>query len=149
PIVKNMDAIMSAFANSIDTIKNPEISKTILLTSSKYSRVSETPARVSLSMLNYPVDPQMFNKGYQPVAVLAEGKFRSVFQNRLHPIFLNTLRDSLKQPYKAEVDSTSSMIFISDGDILLNDFSSTKGVMPMGYWQYTQEAFSNKAFVLN
>lgn len=148
-IVKNMDAVMCAFVSSIDTIASPDIKKTILLTSSKYSRIAETPVRVSLSMLNYPVEPQMFSKGYQPVAVLSEGKFTSVFQNRLHPSFLKTLRDSLKQPFKPAVDSAGSMIFIADGDILLNDFSSTMGPMPMGYWQFTKERFANKTFVLN
>ncbi len=149
PIVKNMDAVMGMFANSIDTVANPEIKKTILLESSKYSRTTTSPARVSLSMLKYPPNPEMFNNPYKPVAVLLEGRFKSVFENRLHPYFLHLLRDSLKMAFKPVADSAGAMIVISDGDMLENDFSQTMGPMEMGYWQYTKDRFANKAFVLN
>ena len=149
PVVKNMDAVMGMFVNSIDTVANPEISKTILLESSKYSRTATSPTRVSLSMLKYPPNPEIFNNPNRPVAVLLEGKFKSVFQNRLHPSFLQVLRDSLKRDFKPEADSAGAMIVIADGDILENDFSQSMGPMEMGYWQYTKDRFSNKAFVLN
>jgi hypothetical protein len=41
------------------------------------------------------------------------------------------------------------MIVISDGDIMLNSFSQSRGLMEMGYWEYTQTLFSNKNFILN
>ena len=91
PIVNNMDAVMGVFVNSIDTIANPEIKKTILLASSKYSRTTPSPVRVNLSMMLHPPTPQTMNKPYQPVAVLMEGKFRSIFQNRLPGDFLHLL----------------------------------------------------------
>lgn len=149
PIVKNMDAIMGQFVNSIDTIANPEIKKTILLESSKYSRTTSSPTRVSLSMLLYPPKADMFNKPNQPVAVLLEGKFISVFKNRLDPRFLATLRDSLKMEFKQEADSATRMIVISDGDMLDNDFTQRTGPMEMGYWQFTGDRFANKEFILN
>jgi ABC-2 type transport system permease protein len=149
PIVKNMDAVMGMFVNSIDTIANPGIKKTILLESSKYSRITASPARISLSMLKYPPNPEMFNNPNKAVAVLLEGKFKSVFENRMHPSFLQVLRDSLKIEFKPAADSAGAMIVIADGDILENDFSQTMGPMEMGYWQYTKDRFSNKAFVLN
>ncbi len=149
PIVKNMDAISGMFVNSIDTIANPAIKKTILLTSSKYSRVAESPVRVSLSMLKYPLTPKMFHNSYQPVAVLLEGKFTSVFNNRLHPRFLQILHDSLKTEFKSACDKPGSMIVISDGDMLENDFSQSTGPMEMGYWRYTRDRFANKGFILN
>lgn len=39
PIVNNLNAIKSEFVSSIDTIESPAIRKTILLTSSKFSRI--------------------------------------------------------------------------------------------------------------
>jgi gliding-associated putative ABC transporter substrate-binding component GldG len=148
-IVKNMDGVMGKFVSSIDTIANPEVKKTILLQSSKYSRTTASPARVSLSMLNYPLRPEMFTKGNQPVAVLLEGKFKSIFENRLASSFLQILKDSLKMEYRAAADTEGKMIVIADGDMLENDFTNSQGPMEMGYWQFTRDRFANKAFVLN
>ena len=148
PIVRNLDFILGGFSNSIDTIKTTGITKTILLQSSKYSRTSMAPVRVSLSMMNYPIPEHMLNKPYRPVAILLEGKFSSPYTNRLAPAFLRTL-DSLKLPFKKECDSTNSMIVISAGNIFHNEYSSKQGVMPIGYYPYSTEFFENKSFLLN
>ncbi len=149
PIVKNMDAIASMFANSIDTVGSPEIKKTVLLQSSKYSRVAQAPIRVSLSMLRYPPRPELFNNPNKAAAVLLEGKFKSVFQNRLSPQFISIMRDSIKRDIKTESDSATSMIVISDGDMLNNDFTQRMGPMEMGFWRFTNDKFANKNFILN
>ncbi|HRO43249.1 MAG TPA: gliding motility-associated ABC transporter substrate-binding protein GldG [Flavipsychrobacter sp.] len=149
PIVNNMDAIMGNFANSIDTIQSAGIRKTILLESSNYSRSAAHPVRVSLSMIRYNPDPKLFTRPYRPVAVLTEGKFFSLFNNRMPQSFLNLLRDSLKYNFKKSVDSSNSMIVIADGDIMLNTMSRTRGFSEMGYWEYTQALFANKNFILN
>lgn len=149
PIVHNLDPVMTQFASSMDTIATPEIKKTILLASSKYSRVAPHPVRVSLSMMAFKLDNRMFNKPYQPVAVLLEGKFRSVFNNRFTPEFLKVLKDSLKMPFKSVCDSATSMIVVSDGDLIENDYSEREGTMEMGYWRFTRNRFANKTFLLN
>lgn len=150
PIVKNLDGIFGLYTSTIDTLGNPEIRKTVLLQSSKYSRKTNAPARISLSMLQYPIDA-MFKepKTPQPVAVLLEGKFKSVFNNRLHPDFLRILKDSLKQTFNAVCDTDTRMIVIADGNMLENEFSSKTGPAEMGYWKYTNERFANKTFILN
>jgi gliding-associated putative ABC transporter substrate-binding component GldG len=149
PIVNNMGGILSKFPNSIDTVANPSIKKTILLTSSKYSRVAASPVRVSLGMIRYPVQPEMFNKPYQPVAVLMEGKFHSVFQNRLAPSFKALLSEDIKQPYKEVCDTDNSMIVVADGNIFSNDYSASNGPMEMGFYKYSNGIFANKSFLLN
>ncbi len=151
PIVKNMDAVMSVFANSIDTIANPEVRKTILLESSKYSRVAAAPVRVNLGMLRYQPRPELFNKPYQPVAVLLEGQFGSIFRNRLHKNFLDILRDSLKRPFVEKSEAEGQMIVIADGDVFLNDFDPRRGPTEMGYWKFANPPamFANKDFFLN
>lgn len=148
PIVRNMDAVMSAFTSTIDTIANPEIKKTILLESSQYSRPVLAPARISLSMLRFPPKPELFNKGFRPAAVLLEGKFQSIFTDRLPPS-TRAMLDSIKQPFVAAADSPGAMIVISDGDLFLNDFSRREGPMEMGYWQYDRARYANKSFILN
>jgi gliding-associated putative ABC transporter substrate-binding component GldG len=149
PISKNLDGVVSMFASTIDTTSTNNIKKTVLLQSSKYSRVVQAPTRVSLSTLNYDPRPDLFNVPNNPVAVLLEGEFKSVFNNRLAPSFLATMRDSLKRPFIAKADTPTSMIVIADGDVLNNDFSQTLGPMEMGYWKFTQERYANKTFVLN
>ena len=84
PISKGLDAIKCDFVSSIDTIKNSS-KKTILLTSSKQSRLNPTPAKISLGIIENPPPIYSFNKSKIPLAVLLEGKFESVFQNRILP----------------------------------------------------------------
>jgi gliding-associated putative ABC transporter substrate-binding component GldG len=148
PIVKNMALLMAGFTNTIDTIKSEGIKKTVLLQSSKYSRSSRSPVRVSLSMMSYPLKHEMFTKPYLPVAILLEGKFQSVYNNRLAPEYLRLL-DSLHHPFKRSCDSTNSMIVTSVGEAFSNGYSTKDGVLPMGYYQFTGEFFANKNFLLN
>lgn len=152
PIVHNMDAIMGRFVNSIDTIANANTTKTILLEASSYSRTPSSPVRVSLSMLRFDPDLRLYNKPQNKsiaAAVLVEGTFNSLYQNRIAPTFLHTLKDSLKIPFKGATDSINSMIVLSDGDFFMNGISERTGPQEMGYWEYTGSLFSNKNFLLN
>ncbi|MCD6013328.1 MAG: ABC-type uncharacterized transport system involved in gliding motility auxiliary component [Flavipsychrobacter sp.] len=148
PIVKNMDFIFAQFSNSIDTIRSPDIKKTILLQSSKYSRVSRSPVRVSLAMMNYPLKNEMFNNPYRPVAVLLEGKFHSAYEGLLAPEYLQLL-DSLKLTFKPKCDSENSMIVVTAGEIFTNGFNAKDGLIPMGYYYYTGDYYANRDFLLN
>ena len=149
PIVRNMDGIMSMYASTIDTVATPGIRKTILLESSQYSRPAQTPARISLAMLRYNPRPELYNNGFKPAAVLLEGRFRSAFQDRLPPDFLQILRDSVKRPFKPVADSDGAIIVTSDGDMMLNGFNERTGPEEMGYWRFDNVHYSNKAFLLN
>ncbi|MFT5279703.1 MAG: ABC-2 type transport system permease protein, partial [Bacteroidia bacterium] len=85
PIVKNVNGIKMEFASSIDTVSAPGIAKTVLLQTSKAARILRTPARVSLDIMKDPPKPEQFNKPFMNTAVLLEGKFTSVFKNRIPP----------------------------------------------------------------
>ena len=148
PIVRNMDFIFGKFTSSIDTLITTGIKKTILLQTSKYSKVATAPVRVSLSVMNYPMDKENFNKSYRPVAVLLEGKFVSAYKNRLAPEYLRLL-DSLREPFKPITDSTTSMIVSSVGDLFGNDYSTKQGILQMGYYKYDGLFYANKMFLLN
>ncbi len=151
PVVNNMDNIKGIMASSIDTIATPGITKTILLESSKYSRTTPSPVRINLAMIMQGVPPQyeLFNKPYQPVAVLMQGKFTSTFVNRL-PVSVLRILDSIHHPFKAQADADGSMIVVADGDMFLNRIGRS-GPMDMGRWQYAQtpEKYANKSFFLN
>lgn len=148
PIARNLE-VMSLYASTLDTIANPEIRKTILLESSQYSRTVMTPARISLSMLKYNPRPELYNKGRRATAVLLEGRFQSVFQNRIAPEFAQILRDSLKQPYKAVAEKEGSMVVVSDGDIFMNGVNRQTGPYELGFWEVNQSRLDNKAFIMN
>lgn len=148
PIVRNMDFIIGGFTNSIDTIQSSELKSTVLLQTSKYSRTSSSPVTVAFTKIAFPGRMENFNKPYRPVAVLVEGKFHSLYQNRLARAYLATL-DSLHEPFKPMCDSPGKMIVTSIGNIFQNDFSQKDGPMQLGYYKYTGERFANKDFLLN
>lgn len=145
PIVKNLDLIRFEFAGTIDTVKADGVKKTVLLTSSKSSRTQSVPARVALAMVSNRLNEKMFDKGNRPMAVLLEGTFRSNFAERI----TDTIANDSAISFKAKSVPTS-MIVISDGDVIRNDFSySTMSISPLGYDKYTKQKFANKTFLLN
>lgn len=149
PIVNNMDAVMFMMANSIDTVANLDIKKTVLLASSNLSRRVPAPVRISLSNLRFTPKPEMFNEKNIPMAVLLEGKFSSVFENRIDPHFIDVYRDSLQKDYATSCAKDNRMILVSDGNVMSNDFSQSRGPMECGFYKYTDQMFANKVFILN
>ncbi len=148
PIAKNLDYVVSQFPSSIDTVKAAGIKKTFLLTTSPYARVLSSPARVSWKTVQTREDYSSFTKTNVPVAVLLEGKFSSVFTNRISA----AMKDSMafyKQPFAPANVSDNKMIIISDGDIALNAVSQKDGPLPMGKNMFTGYQYANKEFVFN
>ena len=141
-IVKGIDPVFFQFASSIDTTSNKDIKKTILLTSSPYSRTVGAPVKVDLNMARTQPDPNMFTTGNAPLAVLLEGKFNSLFQYRP-----GAKTDAL--PYKPFIEN-GKMIVIADGDVIRNQRKESTGeIFPLGYDRYTNQQFGNKRFLLN
>ncbi len=144
PIVRNLDVIKTDFISSIDLIDN-DIHKTVLLSTSEYTRVKNAPAMVDLADAQAEPDQRLFNKSSLPVAVLLEGRFRSAWRNRLSPAF--TSQDAIG--YKDLGDSTE-MIVIADGDIIRNRYNVDEDITyPLGYDNYTQTFYANKDLILN
>ncbi len=148
PLVRNMDFIVGGFTSSMDTILTGGIKKEILLSSSKYSRTSASPVILSLNKLYYPGHAENYNKPYRTVAVLMEGQFHSLYQNRLAPEYLMRL-DSLNERFMPACKTSTSMIVTSVGNVFMNDFSTREGPLPLGYYKFTNEYFANKSFLMN
>lgn len=83
PISRNLDKVLTSFPQSIDTISTTGISKTILLSSSIYSRKIPTPALVEWKPVKTENDLQSFQVQHIPIAVLLEGNFPSLYKNRM------------------------------------------------------------------
>ncbi|WP_284653454.1 gliding motility-associated ABC transporter substrate-binding protein GldG [Flavobacterium terrisoli] len=140
PIVTNLDGIKFEFASPIEPLGN-DIKKTVLLHSSQYSKLIGTPAQVSLNMVSLRPEPKEFvTKGDFPVAVLLEGQFHSMYENRVLPFKDNTFQNTGK---------SNKMIVISDGDVIKNQLDKNGQPLELGYDKWTNNLYANKEFMMN
>jgi gliding-associated putative ABC transporter substrate-binding component GldG len=140
PIVKNLGGIKFDFANSIDTLKNG-IKKTILLKSSLYSKKIGAPVEINLDIVAEETSPNHYMKtGNIPLALLLEGSFHSMFENRVLPFNQATFESAGKK---------NKMIVISDGDLLRNQLDKNLQPVELGYDQRSGNLYDNKDFMLN
>jgi ABC-2 type transport system permease protein len=145
PVVNNLSPVLMQFVSSLDTVGAEGIKKTILLTTSRYSRILRTPVLISLNILKEKPDMAEFNQPYIPVAALLEGRFTSVFKNRVPPAILDN-------PLIGFMDESvpTQMIVVPDGDVIRNQLHLTQGYpLPLGYDQFTRQTFGNKDFIMN
>jgi ABC-2 type transport system permease protein len=142
PITRNLDAIVTKFVSSIDTVKAPGIKKTGILFTSNASRAVGSPVNISINQLRNAA-PTDFNLQRIPVAYLLEGKFSSLFKNR----FLPEGADSLN--YQSDGVSTKLLV-VADGDIGRNEINPrTRQPQALGFDPFTNYTFANRDFLLN
>ena len=149
PIVKDLNAVWLRFASSLDTVMAEGVKKTILLRSSPYSARRATPHIISLADLYEPPPRERFREQGLPLGILLEGKFKSLFTNRIKP------REG-GEPLKMRDQSLENQILvIGDGDIIQNQMNVVnpnipKGApLPLGYDQYTGTQYGNKDLLVN
>lgn len=144
PIVKNLDLIKFDFVSSIDTIGTKNIRKTILLRSSRYTKLVNAPIRINLAMVNIRPNEMQFRHSYQTTAVLLEGNFESLYKNRIPPSIANDSAIGFKDTGKP-----AKIIVVSDGDIIRNNVDRNGQPMQLGYDTYSRKLYGNKNFILN
>jgi len=138
PIVNNLNLVKFDFANQIDTLKN-SVTKTVLLKSSPLSKLIGVPTEISLETITQQPDRNTYTNGNQNLAVLLEGKFTSVYNNRVKPFSINDNK-ATSHPTK--------MIVIADGDIIKNEIRRS-GPLELGFDAWTGRLYGNKEFLLN
>lgn len=148
PISKNLDPVYAQFANSIDTVKAPGITKTVLLQTSAHSRRTSTPARITFEVLKFKDDPKVFNEQNIPVAYLLEGKFHSLFANRIATSTADSLNNVYHQAFLPEAATPSKVIVCADADIFMNELAQGRP-MPLGFSRDNNYTFANRDFVEN
>ena len=152
-INKNLGFVSGRFVNSIDTVGAEWVKKTILLSSSSNSRSVATPALISgLENVSEP-EHEKFKKANIPVAVLLEGKFQSLFSNRLSQAMNDSLQN-IGAIFMSQCIADNKMIVVADGDIVLNSVIKGNQPIPMGINPFTfgsqrEFAFANKEFLQN
>lgn len=140
--VRNLDATISQFASSIDTVKASGITKTLLFSSSPYSRKLMSPTYVDINLMQRELDPDKFITSNIPMAYLLEGTFTSFFKNKFLPDGVS------KNIFKAS--GNSKLIVISDGDLVRNNFDPKTGnPLPLGHDPFTNQTFANQDLIIN
>lgn len=140
PMVSNLDGIKFDFASPIEVLGN-DIKKTVLLQSSPVSRLVGTPAQVSLEIVSLrPEQKEFVGKGNYPVAVLLEGQFHSMYENRVLPFKDATFKN---------LGKANKMIVVSDGDIIKNQLDKDGQPLELGYDKWTNNLYANKEFMMN
>ncbi|MBN2891682.1 MAG: gliding motility-associated ABC transporter substrate-binding protein GldG [Bacteroidales bacterium] len=146
-INRYIDAVRTEFVSSIDTVgKNPEVTKTPLLTTSNMTRVMKVnmPWQVDFKEINETPDQKLFNAKDIPVAILLEGEFPSLFKGRMIDNLLPQ-----KSLFK-EKSVPTKMIVVADGDIIKNVVKSDNQTMPLSFDKYSlYNYYGNEQFLMN
>jgi gliding-associated putative ABC transporter substrate-binding component GldG len=117
------------------------VKKTVLFTTSEFSRKLTAPVKVSVNDLRN-VKPAEFNGGMIPVAWLLEGNFNSLYKNRFLP-------DGVSKEGFRESGS-GKVIVVGDGDFVRNDINPRNGMpQELGKDIISGQVFANERIVLN
>lgn len=147
PVVKNLNAIRTEFISSIDMVDDPSITKTVLLSTSGYTHIAITPVMITLETVRDEPDPKDYAQPPQPVAVLLEGEFESLFKNRVPA----EIQQAPEISFEAR-SPENRMIIMADGDLIRNQVQFTNGsfvALPLGFDRYTNQTFGNRELILN
>lgn len=141
PITRNMDASLTRFISSIDSVRADGVKKTALFTTSDYSRKLSAPVKVSVNDLR-DIKPTEFNEPNIPVGWLLEGNFTSLYKNRFLPEGVS------KEGYLD--NGTGKVIVVGDGDFIRNDINPRNGMpQELGKDMISGRVFANERIVLN
>lgn len=143
PVTRNLDATLTRFVSSIDTVKAEGVRKIPLLMTSQYSRVVGTPSNISVQELLTRVRPEEFNAGSRTVGYLLEGRFTSLFRNRFAP-------DGVTSNPVEEFSANTGIAVIADGDIARNEINTRTGqAQALGFDPFSNYTFANQDLLMN
>lgn len=149
PITTNISNVNLTFPSQIETLEVDGVETTELLTTSPNSRFQVYPMQLTFDVLRLGEDPSKFNKGNLPLAILAQGEFKSHYSNRLTKDQHDVL-NRIGQPFK-EKSQGSKQLWVSDAHIMSNLFNvSESRISPVGYNEWNKRVYEgNLEFMLN
>jgi len=136
PIGSAVGSVHFQFASPIDTLKN-KVKKTVLIQSSSLSKIEGIPSLINLSSATEPIKPSLFTDSKQTLGVLLEGRFNSLYTNRIQPF-----------EWKSKEIQPARMAIFSDGNLLENQIDKGQP-LELGYDKWTNNFYSNKQFLKN
>jgi gliding-associated putative ABC transporter substrate-binding component GldG len=142
-ITRNIDAVVTKFVSSIDTVKADGVNKMPLLFSSQYARTITAPVRVSVNDARLPVAAEVYNKPFIPVGYLLEGTFTSLYKNRFVP-------ENIVATDVLQGSQFNKMVVIADGDLARNEINPRTGqALPLGSDKFSSYTFANAELLMN
>lgn len=148
-ITRNISGVKADFSSVIELVGENKngIKASALLFSSAKAGLDKAPMQITPAVVTLSPESEFFAFSYLPVSVLLEGKFTSVFANRMVPPEITSgVKNRVKE------SSGAKMIFTADGDIIRNDVKANSTgytPYPLGYDEYLGQTFGNEQFVLN
>lgn len=143
PVTRNLDATMVRFGSSVDTVKANGIRKTVLISTSRYSRKLMAPVKINVNDLRKEITPQNFSTPSIPLGILLEGRFTSLFENRFVPEGVDVSR-------RRNSGEPARIVVIGDGDVVRNDINRRTGrPSELGFDAVTGHTFANKELITN
>ena len=136
-IGKNLGPVLFQFASPIDTLEN-QLSKTLLIKSSNFTKTSTSPSIVELTEAINEIKQNEFKNVSKDFGYLIEGKQKSLFTNRIKPFNLEN---------EISYGLVKSIIF-SDGNIAENQIDKGSP-LSLGYDKWTNNYYSNKDLIIN
>ena len=137
PIGSAVGNVLQRFVSSIDTLTNT-VEKTVLLSSSKRSKIKKPPFLIALEEATKPIKPSIFDEKSKITGVLLEGAFPSLFQNRISPF----------EWEKEKNPPAAKMVIFSDGNMAENQLDKGNP-LELGYDKWTNNLYANKQFLQN
>ena len=142
-ITRNLDAVLTRFANSIDSVRADGIKKTALMFTSQYSRSFAAPVSVNIEDMKEAPQPEKFTEINLALGYLLEGRFSSLYKNRFPP-------EGMDQLGFVQDGVENKIVVFSDGDLVRNEFDPRSGrPLPVGDDPYSPTAFANLDLMLN
>lgn len=143
PVTHNLDRVVTRFVSSIDTVKAAGVRKTPLMFTSQYSRRLSAPVNVNINELRRNLTAEQFTESFIPIAYLLEGRFTSLYKNRFLP-------EGADRGSFFEASPATSLIVVSDGDLVRNDVNRRTGQpLPLGFDPFSNYTFANQDLLLN
>lgn len=147
PITKSINSVKFEFASPIEILETPNAKHTVLLATSPYTSLQPAMSYVELAEVGE-INSEEYSMGRIPLAVLAEGNFKSMFAARYE-------RDEIPD-FKSET-TNGKLILISDGDVAKNHIMMGRP-MRLGEDKYSMRpdnprqrpvSYDNQNFLLN
>lgn len=147
PLSRNLNRVFTEYVSSVDTISGtPGLKKSVILSTSPYARKVKSPSSVSLKNINNPPARELFAIPLIPVGVLVEGKFKSLYQNRMveHLGFSSSVI--------LPESKNTKMVIIADAGMIANKVNyegQSPRIHKLGFDRVANRTWGNKEFLLN
>lgn len=149
PVTKSIKDVKANFASSLDAVNSStNIKKNILLTTSPHTHLLKVPEPIDFDIEKIQNNKNYFNQSFVPVAISLEGKFNSIFRNRMIPDSVTASQEYIT----INEGKNTRMIVVSSSSIITNEIvgqGSSSQILPMGYDKISKQQFGNRDFIVN